>query len=1474
MLPGTSYKSSVTFSINGTGINPALSSISLFSYYVSDSSIQISVNFYVILGMGIIEITSGTYSTQVPASWNTTSDNTVAVVRNQRGSFYTLVLNGTPLITFPISSANGAPTIAAGSAVVFGPNYDVSLFKLRGISITASSTIFTSAWNFIHGLNSTFVGSTTLTRDSIRTKRGPLVRGWGDDTPATKEDVVVRVNGVPVVIAGVNPYIGEIYVLNPIPLAAAGTFTCDVDYIWFVNPAMEMAGLNTLGLTLNTWDRAPEYSDNNTLYPASYSDGVVKTNRFPMGVVLGPYKRPTPVQVGHKYIGFQKGGYSALLNQPTTFLLNQNPHAISSGQISAIAVRSSGSFNGQVLPTSAPTPWTLDGVDSGGLVGNGTYKIIDDSSGPYGIGTAAFYKREVDLSLDTKVTSIARFKIQSYTADGVFTGVGVGVHDGAHLVFVGALEVSGVEHVGLLLDATKSHLEEGWSIGPSAEATATSQNSIVISYESLPSGIRSGSRFRISGGSQSGVYTISECGLELGLDGVYVTIDFTGDLPTSINDFGAGTFVILFETPWQNDLISIRLYSSFPGGEATAYLGGGVSGKITSISEVPAYPAQTALLLPATQKGVAFWGSVSRRAVSASIWDITQYASDPSLLVRTVQGILTTTDMTVLPQDETTDPWYIVGGFGESSVSSGELLLKSTSGSDTIPISFTYERVEPYLTNKVFTDITSIFRIDSGILGAGDAAIRIKDTYKEATLKNLLYVERSTDRILVPIRPNVSLTGLQSPEDAGWYSYPTNTAPSPFVRGQVLIFSKSTSQTSEYEKESQYGTVVDDEGLILEARLQIDSSYTVGTDGIGFFFGGDCAIPSTTNERTVIITFSSGVVELRNRSYVVIQTFAFNWDDEAFHSYRLLCDPIADIAVLTIDDNVVGSVQFSLFSSASTTVYLSGRVGLIGDGVCTVTLDSFSSTPLRVIPKTLGDTIGRTFGILLDNEYSQDDIDSYRIPRTDGTNTLNSSLLSTVVDMDWRSDCQVRMYLDPNWGVSVYRPDLPPPPYFSGNYVTETTDPSAAWINVEYSVLPVQITERGSVAFGSIDSRSISQQRWGDVTYRIRGAIDGFGLAPQNMVLNRAFTLTSGEYNLDSTPETATVVSRSPYLVYVPDCAIFADRVFVVQVDGVVVPSTEYTFDKLTQNIQFVSSAALPSDQHPVTVTFAVGAPTTKEYLCGQPLLETVTVLNSDTPPVPKSRDEFPARVVPIDPTSNEPVTFVDGPDTIYAGVEFCETKEGENVYISSICDGPGPGLGLSEVSLDGHFTTDVSVAPEGPAGPWKGSPSIAGSNARFSQSTILTASGGFVLNGGKLGPGTAVLYPNQRGPNRKPVPSRMGINQDFSISVRDTTPRVENLDVLSLLGDNTPPFYADASVSPNPDGLPTVNGNGGVAYMMVDYASTNVSRLGPWGGLSSLTNNSIIAGGGQLTGNEFTLNGGQQIPRPVVVTGYIRSAN
>lgn len=1482
MIPGTTYRVDFRYDLTATTITPAVFNSTLATLSASDGAIQIDLALADSAGSKIINITSGAYTSTVLAAWDTAGEHTISVVRNQKGNFYTILFDGIPLNTFAVASATGPAVYGAGAAFVLGTTHDVSLFKLSGVKNTSSTTLFTSAWNFIHGTPIPFTGSAVLTRDRIKTRYGPLVRGWGDNTPATKEDVEVRLDGGAIDLAGVNPYVGEIYPTIPIPLAAAGTFTVVVDYIWFMTPAMEMSGLNTRGLTLNTWDRSTGHTAGVPSPIPTDSTGTVKTNRFPMGVALGPYRRESPKQIGHKYIGFQKGGYSALLNQPTTLTLNQNPHAISVGGLTVDALRASGVFDGQTTPITADTPWTLSGTDTGGVVGDGTYQVIDASSGPYGIGTAAIYERGLDLSLDTQITDIARFRVASYTADGVFTGVGFGFHDGAHLVVVGALVVDGVQHVGILLDATKTHLEEGWQIGPSADGTATSSTTITVSYTDFPSGIQAGDRFRIPSGSQAGVYTISECGLSLNEAETQVEITFTPALPVDPTAFGAGGVTLLFETPWTENLISFRVYSRFPTGSATVYLGGRISGLVANITEVAPYPAQTALLLPATEKGVMFWGSLSRRAVSSSIWDLTQYQADPIQIVNTVQGITNLTEMSILPEDESDGPWYRVGNFGISQVdgTGTRILLKSTSGSSTIPQEFSYERTEPYLTPKILTDAEATFFVESGILGSGNASFRVRDTERETLLTTLHYVESATDRQLIPTRPNVSLSGLQSPTDAGWTAG-TNTTPDPFVRGQTLELSKTAAQTSTWSASAAVGSVVVDEGLILESRFSVQSS-TVGTRGIGIVIGGFCDIVPGVQRGVVYLTLGTNLVELRDSSYAVVQSFPFVWDDGNFHTYRLLCDPVADIAVLAIDDTVIGSTPFSGFYTAPTTAdWLGAVLALDGDGACAVTLDSLSAVPLRVTP-AVGQTIDRTFGVYLrrtptGGASDPDDINSYRIPRSDTTNALNSSLFAVPVPMDWTAACQVRVYRDPNWGVSIYRPDLPLPPGAPGTALpSETTDPAAAWINVEYRDLPAYVSEfRGTISFGALDSRAISQTRWDSVRYRLRAAPRGYGIAPQNQVLNRAFTLTSGEFNLDTTPETATVVSRTPFLVYVPDSGIYADRVFVVQVDGVVISPTLYTFDKVTQNLQFDSTSALPSDQHPVTVTFAVGKPVTKQYLCNQPLEETVTVLNEGTPPVPKQKDQAPTRtLVPLpDSPPLDEVTFTDGPNSIYADLQFCETEDGDDVHITSICDGPGPGHGLSEIEIDGHFTTDVHAVPEGPAGPWKGSPTIKGSATHFNQSTVLTASGGFIL-GGNLGPGTAVLYPNQLGAEGQVPEGRMGMNQDFAIRVEDVTPRTDTLNIQGTLSDNVPPSSADPNTDPNPDGAPTGNGNGGAAYILVDYAAVTASRLGPWGGLSALETRSLLAGGSQLDGTEFVLEGGQQIPAPTITTGFIRAAN
>ena len=269
---------------------------------------------------------------------------------------------------------------------------------------------------------------------------------------------------------------------------------------------------------------------------------------------------------------------------------------------------------------------------------------------------------------------------------------------------------------------------------------------------------------------------------------------------------------------------------------------------------------------------------------------------------------------------------------------------------------------------------------------------------------------------------------------------------------------------------------------------------------------------------------------------------------------------------------------------------------------------------------------------------------------------------------------------------------------------------------MEYRELPVSVEVRGSVTFGPDSPLAITQSRWDYLRYRIRGDYDGFGIASQNMVINQAFTVKSAEFLYDTTPEVYTIKSRTSTLLVVSDCAVYADRIFVVQVDGVVVNSSLYGFDKDTQSLIF--SAKLPSDQHPVTVTFAPSEPVTKTYLCSQPLEGSVTLLNEGTPPVPKSRDEASTIEVKFGSEINDPddvlddaeslvlndplryVSFKDTENSLYASMEFCEVEDGESIHISPICDAPGPGHGLAEIGIEGTMTTDINSVEEGPAGP------------------------------------------------------------------------------------------------------------------------------------------------------------------------------
>ena len=1609
VVPGSTYRVDFAFSSAIATITPSVFGSSLGTFSVSDGGIQVDIVLSDVAGVNQIDVSSGAYTASVVAAWNDGSPHTLSLIRNIMGGFYSVLFDGTPILTFAVAAATGVPTYSAGAAFVLATPHKVELFKITALGFGASSTLFTSAWNFIHGLVSSFTGSAVLTRDRLLTDRGPLVRGWGDATPARKDDVEVRVNSTAVTVASVNPYVGEIYPTIPIPLATAPAFatgtievgpaqpaagvaqitvnsvllqegavvgwangadiaatadaiaaaiathcSCsavaigsvvritaptigtagnsidlvntsadpnivvsgatlsggisemevEADYIWFSNPPLEIEGLNTRGLTLNKWDRSVTHTPGVPSPIPATAEGAGQTGRFPMGIALGPYKRESPIEIGHRYIGFQRD-YSALLNEPTTLIINQNPHRVSVGGVSASALIESAAFDGTTTPPDATPSWTLAGVDGGSVVGDGSYQVVDASTGPYGVGTAAIYQRDVDLSLAASVTDIARLKVESYTADGVFTGVGFGVHDGLHLCVVGLLVIDTVQHVGILKDAPNAHLEAGWEIGPVAPATAISSTQITVSVADFPLGIESGSRFRIATGSQAGTYIIATCGLEVGPEFntltnqhcswevtaanslVTITLDSTTPLPADILLEGNDSFSLLFEVKWDTDLVSFRTYAGFPAGSFQVYVGGAVSALVADVSEVLAFPAETALLIPAIEdltttpdpSGVVFWGSLSRRAMSVSNWDMVYYVSVPEQTLETVQGVTVLSEMGVTPEDDPHYPWYITRGFGYSKVdiTGDTLLLKATSAavSGTFDDSFAYARVEPFLSPKVTTDFEATFSVDSEILGTGDALVRLYDTEKQVELSTVTTTQNIKGHSLARVLPSVSISGLQAPVTDGWSKSTTFTIDEPFIRGQILILTKGATTTGHWDKAASSIGVSYSDGVLVEARIAVDSYTADGSGFIGPYFSAD--VPSAPDSDIYTPVFGKLIVNggvpslsLASSDGTPVVAVPFDWTDGEFHTYRLLCDPVADLVSVLIDDVLQTTVALSTFlSMTGTNADVRGSFGAEDGGSSISLWDSLSVVPLR---RTASPTTTRTLGIWLGGD--RDDINSYALPRTDGLDVENSSEFATFQAMDWGSPVRARLYYDPAWGVGLYRPDLPLPPTATEDFVTETTDPTAAWVNVEYADLPTAKVEHGLITFGASNPAAITQQRWDSVRYRIRAVPTGYGIAPEGMVLNRSIKITSGEFLEDVTPEIVTLTSISWKVVNIAQSAMYADRVFVVQVGASVLAATEYTFDPATQLLLLTDP--LPQENYPVTVTFAPGKPVTKTYLCSQPIEGSVTLLNAGTPPVPMGRDGDVTREVVAGSIINDPhdvlddaaslltndptrvVRFTEDGTALYADLQFCEVEDGEPVHITSICDNPGPAHGFSGIGIEGTDYTNAFSVPEGPAGPWKGSPTIKGSATHFDPASVLVASGGAIV-GGSLGPGTAILYSNARGPDGS-VPPGMGMNQDFRLVLDDVTPRADSFPVHPAkiwMGDNVPPTYAiDPVGGLNPDGAPGTHAHGACVAEMLDYGSDPTSRLGPTGALTYFGELQILNNAAILAGDTIILGG------------------
>jgi hypothetical protein len=138
----------------------------------------------------------------------------------------------------------------------------------------------------------------------------------------------------------------------------------------------------------------------------------------------------------------------------------------------------------------------------------------------------------------------------------------------------------------------------------------------------------------------------------------------------------------------------------------------------------------------------------------------------------------------------------------------------------------------------------------------------------------------------------------------------------------------------------------------------------------------------------------------------------------------------------------------------------------------------------------------------------------------------------------------------------------------------------------------------------------------------------------------------------------------------------------------------EYTFDTVSQTLTLLpdddgNPRTFTSSGANVTVVFRPGKPVTETYLLTQPLLDSVTLLNESTPPVPKSQtdglvteyttgsrlDGIPTE--PDDEIVDDPfrlIGFTDEESTLYECMSFFEIEDqGITGLISTICEGTLP---------------------------------------------------------------------------------------------------------------------------------------------------------------------------------------------------------
>jgi hypothetical protein len=1343
----------INFDISTTSlsVSPSLTNLDLATLSFSDGTNQIDLIITMIGGERYLVLESGAFTANIRYDW---TNFRASLTRNILSGMITFSINENPsvdidtiILSEPIASFTGAASIPPGASVILSPNYSVTGFGLSGLGIESSSTIYSLSWNFAHSAYSSFVGSSVFTREGVLTENGPLVKSWGDSTLATKDDVSVRVNGIDQLVLDVNPYIGKIRVLPPIPLMPLGAVSVEVDYSWMPNPTVEIQSFNTDGAVLNKWDN-PNGLIEPTLFPGL---GAIDTeSRFNFRAVLGPVERLQPLARSIRYFGFEKE-YSSVLNDPTSLILNQNPNSISIQEFNYDLPSESIIYIGDEDPSNCSDPWELMGTNPGGVTSDGFYRIIDENSGGFPENSTAFYHKDIDLIGGYTVYSSHRVKVESYIPDGVYSGIGFGFHDHKTWYIAGLLEVNGLRHVGFMNRFPEPEKVSSWSLGPSIPIDITGYNEIRIENSRRPVSLEIGDRFQIIEGDQRGIYEIS--GIFIGESDTVLNI--SPNLPSDYSSFGSSSANAIFEIDWSEDFYTYRMVVNTETKVSVLYISGEISSSFTVGGGIElSHPSESPFLFDNNNCKV-FWGSVGRNQTSSSLWESVRYGSVPNKFIESNNGVIVSTDLTIhKPDEDLNSEWFPYRDVG--------IIERGLSGCDISSIDgFSYSRVIPFLDPKNYTDFDFNFVSDFDSI-SGSNIVHINDSVKDIEFRTISYSEG-------PIIPNAPYRRIVDPwsyiqlngrSSIDWDTSVINDIE--IIRKDSYSYIMKTGPNGGYYYRDT-GSASNGNVRSFESRI-LFGSYTPGST-IPFYFKIEGSDSLLNRSVTIVFGTSPYSVTLRDETGADVHSYLFDWDDGQFHKYKLLLDGDTDAVSISIDD----AVQAPILSFSSFSGCIDGNKAYFGATSGLQDVEVKFDYLYYAVSRNETQPTKRTIGIYLGGD--ENDINSYVIPRTDASHVNNDDILALVSEYDYTTASDLRIHIDPFWGVTVFNPTIPPPPY------TDIYDQTSSLISVEYQRLPQNISNFGYIRWGS---DFLSRSTWNYVRYHIYLYNNGERLpTPSRMVFNNYNILSSGEMVNDKYPEVKTIYSRTNNEIHLLDCGINADNVLKVYYDGIVLNRSLWDFSRNDQIINLVNP--LPSSGYPVQVTFEPGMPVTYTYLLEQDLWDGNILLNEGTPPEQYGQSGgYYNTVVPGELIESSNSDFIDNRSYMYQydgttdGTKFTDidiievNDSGEIGLLSMMCDTQFNGNGLIEFSLGSDFSYSGGVIERESDNPYEdhfffvidGFSSSSGYELPYSfpytQYDILYISGGYPVVGGVIG--SNIIYPNYGASKYNPLGKNVNI--------------------------------------------------------------------------------------------------------------------